>query len=252
MRRGVAAVTVFVLVVAACQRTTSDSAVAGDTAAAADTPEPGLVGTGDSRADTQEEWPDAGPVDYRRERSVDLTGDESSEMVVVTARGPAWDSLDIALTIVGGQRDTLWHESWPSLLYFKYDTLAGKADSTVRRIVRDHVEQLLASDRFTMQGGLPAVLRRSGDPDAIMREAIHYHLAELDWRRGAGLSPAAATPPDAYSEISTDSVEQERVDAVLAELRGSPSFMYYAGGEATYAIAWSEREAAFVRVYSCC
>jgi len=28
--------------------------------------------------------------------------------------------------------------------------------------------------------------------------------------------------------------------------------MYYAGGEATYAIAWSNIEKAFVRIYSCC
>jgi hypothetical protein len=39
---------------------------------------------------------------------------------------------------------------------------------------------------------------------------------------------------------------------VLAEVRTRPSFMYYAGGEATYAIAWSDRESAFVRTHSCC
>jgi hypothetical protein len=197
-------------------------------------------------------WPAAGPVAYRREHSVDLTADGRVETMVVTALGPAYDSLDIALAIRGADGDTLWYEAWPSLLYFKYDVREGKADSTVMRIVSDHVQLLLERDRFNMQGGLPAVLRQSGDPDAIMREAIHYHLAELDWRRQAGLSPATPTPPAAYSEISTERVASDRVDAVLAEVRTRPSFMYYAGGEATYAIAWSDRENAFVRTHSCC
>ncbi|HEX2166829.1 MAG TPA: hypothetical protein VHG09_06275, partial [Longimicrobiales bacterium] len=185
----------------------------------------------------RDEWPDAGPVEYRRQRAVDLTGDGVSETAIAAARGPTFDSLDISITIVDEARDTLWHEAWPSLLYFKYDPLEGKADSTVRRIVGDHVEQLIDTDRFTMDGGLPPALSQGGDPAAIMREAIHYHLAELDWRRAAGLSPAEPTPVDAYSEISTDSIPPQRVAAVMEDVRDSPSFMYYAGGEATYAIA---------------
>lgn len=204
------------------------------------------------RSPADSTWPATGPIDYRRSRSVDFTGDGEPEDVVVTARGRAYDSLDIALTITAASGDTLWREAWPSLLYFKYDPIEGKPDSTVRGIVRDHVEQLLANDRFTMRGGLPAVLSRGGNADAIMHEAIHYHLAELDWRREAGLAPAAPTPTRAYSEISTDSVSVARVDAVLEDVRDARSFMYFAGGEATYAIAWSDRENAFVRISSCC
>jgi hypothetical protein len=244
----------LILVQAACGQTAPGAGGNADTAAAGpDTSVPS--GAGPASADSgraADHWPAAGPVDYRREHAVDLTADGRSETMVVTARGPAYDSLDIALTIQGPDGDTLWHEAWPSLHYFKYDVREGKPDSTVMRIVRDHVVELLASDRFNMQGGLPAVLQRAGDPDAIMREAIHYHLAELDWRRNAGLSPAAVTPPAGFSEISTDQVAMDRVDAVLAEVRTRPSFMYYAGGEATYAIAWSDRENAFVRTHSCC
>lgn len=240
-----------VLATAACGQGAQDSAATADPAAddsAARLP----ADTGADAGIAVDAWPASGPVDYRREHDADLTTDGRFETVVATAHGPAYDSLDIALTIQGADGDTLWHEAWPSLLYFKYDVREGKADSTVKRIVSDHVEQLLARDRFNMEGGLPAVLRRAGDPDAIMREAIHYHLAELDWRRQAGLSPAAATPTAAYSGISTDQVQAARVDAVLAEVRTRPSFMYYAGGEATYAIAWSDRENAFVRTHSCC
>lgn len=197
------------------------------------------------------EWPESGPVDLRRTRAVDFTGDGVDEQIVVTARGTRYDSLDVALTIVGAQQDTLWREEWPSLIYFNYDPLEGKADSTVMRIVRGHVDDLLADEKLEMNGGLPAQLRQA-DPTDMMREAVRYHLAELDWRRTAGLSPAQPTPPDAHSSIRADSVAMDRVEAVVAELMERPVLMYYAGGEATYAIGWSEREQAFVRLFSCC
>lgn len=197
-------------------------------------------------------WPESGAIDFREDRALDLTGDGRNETVIAAAHGPSWDSLDVSITIEAADGDTLWHEAWPSLLYFKYEPIEEKADSTVARIVRDHVEQLLARERFTMEGGLPPMLRQAGDPDAIMRDALHYHLAELDWRRQAGLTPAQPTPPDAHSSITVESVPTSRVDAVLEDVRGAPSFMYYAGGEATYVIAWSRTENAFVRIHSCC
>lgn len=227
-----------------------DRAIDAD-ASATTRPDSSGAGVADDTA-AQAEWPERGPVSHRSERAVDFTGDGSDETVIASATGPAYDSLDIAITIRDADGDTLWHETWPSLLYFKYEGIEGKADTTIARIVRDHVEQLLASDRFEMDGGLPPVLSRAGDPDAIMREAIHYHLAELDHRRRAGLTPAQSTPPDAYRTITTDSVPRERVEAVLEDVRTKPSFMYYAGGEATYAIAWSDAEQAFVRISSCC
>lgn len=233
----------------ACARGEPEAGVDTDSSAAA-APDTGAVAVEADAA--QEEWPATGPIDYRRERSIDLTGDGRAETVIASAHGPAYDSLDVAITIRGTTGDTLWHEAWPSLLYFKYEPIDGKADTTVARIVRDHVEQLLANDRFEPDGGLPAALSRGGDSRAIMREAIHYHLAELDYRRKAGLAPAQSTPPEAYSAISVDSVPQARVDAVIEDMRTKPSFMYYAGGEATYAIAWSGLESAFVRIFSCC
>lgn len=248
------AILATILVQAACGPSAPGAGGNADTAGAGPgtSVPPGADPAGADSGSATDEWPATGPVDYRREHGVDLTADGRPETIAVTARGPAYDSLDIALTIQGPARDTLWHEAWPSLHYFKYDVREGKADSTVMRIVRDHVAELLARDRFNLEGGLPVLLQRAGDPDAIMREAIHYHLAELDWRRRAGLAPADVTPPAAFSEISTDQVAMARVDAVLAEVRTRPSFMYYAGGEATYAIAWSDRENAFVRIHSCC
>lgn len=196
------------------------------------------------------EWPAGeGAVAVRRQRDADLTGDGVAEAVLVTARGPAYDSLEVTLVIRSARGDTLWADGWDSSHYFKYLPLDSMSRDDVRGTVQAHVDSLLADDRFGGPG-LPARLRDS--PPDMQREAVHYHLAELDWRNGASLTTTDPTPPFAYDRIATRNVAPERVDAVLRELEGKPSFWYYAGGEAVYAIAWSQRENGFVRLYSCC
>lgn len=206
----------------------------------------------DSSAIRAPDWPAPGAdtIAVELARSFDFTGDGDPERIRVEAAGVAYDSLQIALTITGPAGDTLWTDGWPSLHYFKYEPLEGKSDTTIARTVRNHVAALVHDDKFG-EAGLPAALRRGGDAGAVS-EAVRYHLAELDWRAAAGLRPRDATPPDAHSSIRADAVAPLRVESVVNELLARPSFMYYAGGEATYAIGWSEREQAFVRLYSCC
>jgi hypothetical protein len=196
------------------------------------------------------EWPAGeGSVAVSREREADLTGDGIAEAVLVTAAGPTYDSLAVTLVIRSAGGDTLWADGWSSSHYFKYVHADSMSRDDVRRTVQAHVDSLLADDRFG-ESGLPARLRES--PRDMQREAVHYHLAELDWRNGASLMPADPTPPSAHDRIEPRHVVPERVDAVLRELDTKPSFWYYAGGEAVYAIGWSERENGFVRLYSCC
>lgn len=230
------------LALAACERTPADRASAADTVAGT-----AFDSAGPARADSV-----AAGSGYHREHAIDLTGDGRTETVIASAEGVAYDSLDVAVTIVNQRGDTLWHETWPSLLYFKYDPLEGKADSTVMRIVQNHLDELVEPSRFTISGGLPPELSRGGDTDALMREAVRYHLAELDYRLRSDLTPSAATPASAFERINVEHVSPVRVNAVVTELRQQPSFWYYAGGEATYAIAWSARESAFIRIHSCC
>jgi len=195
-------------------------------------------------------WPASGPIKYKRDRGFDFDGDGTGEQVSVTARGTSFDSLTIVLAITNMSRDTLWREEWHSLQYFNYDPREGKADSTVARIVMAHIDTLLTDDKFS-QAGLPPQLSH-GVPRQTMLDAVHYHLAELGWRKKAGLAPAPPTPSDAHSAISVDSIPMERANAVVDELMKRPSFTYHAGGEVTYAIAWSASQKAFVRVFSCC
>jgi hypothetical protein len=219
----------------------------------ADSAAVGASGGAAAAAGATVEWPATGAIRVQRERTLDLTGDGTTERVLVSAHGPTYDALDVELAITTARGDTLWYEQWSSMHYFKYDAREGKPDSAVARIVRGHVDALLADDSFTT-GGLPAALRRGGTAagQASMREAVEYHLAELDWRRGADMVPSDPTPPDAYDRIRVENVGAPRVTVVIEELMARPAFTYYAGGEATYAIAWSEREHAFVRIYACC
>jgi hypothetical protein len=197
------------------------------------------------------EWPQTGPVNLQRERIADLTGDGTAETVVVTARGPAEDALEISIVIRTAGGDTLWVDGWQSAHYFKYDRLEGKSDADVQRTVRAQVDSLLADNRFSNRG-LPQRLRGGGSSRDQLREAVRYHLAELDWRGRADLGPADPTPNEVHDRIEPQHVVIERVNVVLQELEQQPAFWYYAGGEEVQAIAWSVREHAFVRFYSCC
>jgi hypothetical protein len=234
------------LAFAACDRSAPDPGAApttpADGAAAAATA-PAVPGSA--------EWPQAGPVNLLRERAVDFTGDGAAERVIITAHGPAHDALDISLVIRTAGGDTLWTDGWQSSHYFKYDSLDGKSDAEVQQTVRAHVDSLLADNRFSDRG-LPQRLHGGGSSRDQQREAVRYHLAELDWRGRADLRPADPTPNEAYARIEPQHVVMERVNVVLEELERRPAFWYYAGGEEVYAIAWSVREHAFVRLYSCC
>jgi hypothetical protein len=233
---------VGLLLVASCGSDTGESAPVDETTPAA---------SGEPAPSATAEWPVAGTsVNVRRERRVDLTEDGLDERVTVTARGPAYDALDIDLAVISAASDTLWLERWSSMHYFRYTPIEELTDSAVVRTVQDHVDALLADASFSASG-MPAALAH-GNTRASLREAVAYHLAELDWRRGADLRPADPTPTEAHSRIRVENVAPERVDVVIDEVLAGPVFMYYAGGEATYAIGWSEREHAFVRLYSCC
>jgi hypothetical protein len=197
------------------------------------------------------DWPDdpAAAIAVRRERRHDLTGDGSAERIVVEARGPRYDTLEITLAITTARGDTLWLERWPSEYYFHDDAAADRSDPAVARTVRGHVDALLAPEK--LQTGLPAGVV-GGDPTALIEESVRYHLAELDWRRRVDLQPADPLPAEAHRRIDPGQVSPERTRAVAGEVGAGPTFTYYAGGEATYVIGWSVREHALIRLFACC
>jgi hypothetical protein len=188
----------------------------------------------------------APPIVVDHERSVDLTGDGRPERVVVHARGTRWDSLQVHTAIVDSTGRELYVHDWISLRYFQYSTPEQRSDTGDQR----EVERQLA--RLISDSALRAV--RGVDPHGrlvdVDTNAIRYHLAETaqaerrDPSLGVGRPPLAATDPA--------SVPTALVTRTAAELRGQPSYTYFAGGEETYTIRWSPTLGRFVRVAACC
>lgn len=196
----------------------------------------------------------SGPaIAIRRTRDVDLTGDRRPERFVVLATGTRYDSLDVTLEIRSPEDSLLYTDSWDSWLYFENDDRSLLTDSVVEHRVRAQIDSVLGSASFRPGGSELTTderLNRDG-----MRDAIRQDVAEAMWRRANRIpidSSTPATASEAIHAISRDSVSDARVESLVAELRDKPTFRYFAGGEATYAIAWSEEERRFVTTWACC
>lgn len=192
-------------------------------------------------------------ITIRRSREVDLTGDRQPERFLVLATGPRYDSLEVTLEIRSSGDSLLYTTSWESSFYFHYDDRSQLTDSVVEHRVRAQIDSLLANSAFQPAGrGLTTDERINREE---MRDAIRYDIAEDRWRTANGIPADSSTPPqawDAIQRIARDSVSEAQIESLVAELRDRPTFRYFAGGEATYAIAWSDEERRFVTVWSCC
>jgi hypothetical protein len=192
-------------------------------------------------------------ISIRRTREADLTGDGRPERFLVTAIGPRYDSLEVTLEIRSPEDSLLYSASWESSYYFALDDRSQIADSAVVNRVRAQVDSLLADDAF-LPGGTELTtderLNREG-----MRDAIRGDVAEEMWRRANNIPADSSTPATALpiiDQMERDSVSDARVESLVAELRDRPSFRYFAGGEETHVIAWSDEERRFVLIWACC
>jgi hypothetical protein len=192
-------------------------------------------------------------ISFRRTREVDLTGDRRPERFVVVATGPRYDSLEVTLEIRSPEDSLLYTDSWDSGFYFRYDDRSQLTDSAVAHRVRAQIDSLLGNGSFR-PGGTEVTTDERMNREG-MHDAIRYDLAEEMWRRANGIPIDSSTPPsamDAVNALARDSVSDARIESLVAELRDRPTFRYFAGGEATYAIAWSDEERRFVTVWACC
>ena len=186
-------------------------------------------------------------------RDVDLTGDRRPEHFMVLATGPRYDSLDVTLEIRSPEDSLLYTDSWDSGFYFRYDDRSQLTDSVVEQRVRAQVDSLLGNNSF--RPGDAALTTAERMTREGMHDAIRYDGAEEMWRRANQVPIDSSTPPtalDAIEAFARDSVSDARIESLVAELRGRPTFRYFAGGEVTYALAWSDEERRFVTVWSCC
>lgn len=188
-----------------------------------------------------------------RRRAIDLTGDGVPESLVVTAAGDRSDSLQVRLEIRSKDGERRYADSWSSRAYFSYDAdFASVPDSARERRVREQLDRLLSDSAFTAAGR--GTRSDSAQRRGEMRDAIRFDLAERRWRiehgvpRGVELPIAGHEALNEYARrIPADSVER-----LVDELWGMPTFRYFAGGEVTYIVAWSDRLGRFVRIFACC
>ena len=208
--------------------------------------------TGDTTAG---EPPDSAPptraIAIARDRGEDLTGDGRPERFTLTARGPTIDSLDVRLEIRSPEDSLLYASSWSSTLYFIYEDRRSMTDSAADAKVRAHLDRVLASEAFAPRprGTVTDTTRRT-----MMRDAIRYDIATAQWRAEHRLPIGAPLPPTAHDpiEVLARAVPASRIEGFVRELDGRKSFRYFAGGEATYEIAWSDQEKRFVTILACC
>jgi hypothetical protein len=192
-------------------------------------------------------------ISIRRTREIDLTGDRQPERFVVLATGPRYDSLDVTLEIRSPGDSLLYTDSWESGFYFHDDDISQLSDSLIEHRVRTQIDSVLANSAFR-PGGQELTTNERMNRDG-MRDAIRSDVAEAMWRRANGIPIDSSTPPGALQTIDAmarDSVSDARVESLVAELRGRPTFMFFVGGEENYAIAWSEEERRFVTIWACC
>lgn len=190
-------------------------------------------------------------INIAKERSEDLTGDGTAEKITLTARGSRMDSLRVQLRISSPGDSVLYESSWDSHFYFQYVERAGLTDAAADSIVRRHLDAVLADTAFR------TVATGTGTdtiPAMMMRDAIRYDIATHRLRVARGLRPGTELPRAAHDSVNVlaAAVSRADIDTLFRELRGRKSFTYFAGGEVTYSIAWSDREQRFVTVFSCC
>jgi hypothetical protein len=187
----------------------------------------------------------------RREALRDMTGDGQPERFVVTADGPRYDSLTVRLEIRSPADSLLYSASWPSASYFKYEDRGQMSDADSARLVGEHLDQLLADTAF---GVGPRIGQGLDGRPADDLDAIRYDIAEYRFRETKRLPPTAPLPEGWWDDVHVvaSRIPDSRLRPLAHELRSQPSFRYYAGGEETYVIAWSQRERRFVRIFACC
>ena len=190
-------------------------------------------------------------IGIAKERAEDLTGDGVSEKLSLTARGPKVDSLRVQLEIRSANDSLLYASAWDSHFYFQYLDRGEMSDAAVDSTVRRRLDAVLADSAFRTgaSGSAADTIRAS-----MMRDAIRYDIATNQLRTQHGLALGADLPPTAHDSINVmaAAVPRSQIDALFRELQGKKSFTFFAGGEVTYSIAWSDREQRFVTIFSCC
>lgn len=185
-------------------------------------------------------------VTFEDERAIDLTGDGQLERVLVAASGPSYGALRVQLDVLTAGDSLLFRERWFSADYFESMPYDERADTTVQRIVRGYLTELLRDTAFAP----PVIVAGERQPDGMTPdpEAVRYDIAEFSWRRSAGIPDTVPLPHGAHEQIQSLMISESDVAGLVTELARQPSFSYRVSGELVWTIAWSPQERRFIRM----
>ena len=190
-------------------------------------------------------WQDSIRIHERAQ--FELTGDDYLETVTVTAVGVDWRSLHVRIEITEQSGKVHYKNEWESSSYFNYPPgWSGLSPEEREKAVRGAIAAIVGD-----QQAFQADMVRRGHriySDEAMRRAVEWDLIE---QRFPNLRDGVDDPREYSQRLreARQALPQERVTALLAELKDQPKFIYRAWGEAYYGLAWSPNEDRFVRIY---
>jgi hypothetical protein len=160
--------------------------------------------------------------------SIDLTGDGELEVLEVRGVGESIDSLEITFSITSSGRILHSETMRPFTRTFGFDAgMRRMSTEEHRRRLSEFGAFFFAEEKFRTPEGFIAAWERKA-PGHV--EAIPEVVS-----RRAGVEPKRAA--ELWDEIRR---------------RGITVFEYSPGGDASFAIAWSESEQSFLTLVECC
>jgi hypothetical protein len=184
-------------------------------------------------------------IGWAEEKMYDLTGDGQPDRISVKAFGPKYDSLTVVLEIFDASKKLLFRDAWSSQRYFQYDYVDGKADTTIARIVLMNLKQLVADSAFETV----ATATQNREIDTM---TVRYDLADYSVRAKHNLSDTTMLTTPYLDEIEKVVIAPKDITQAIDDVKGSPRYTYYAGGEVVNTIAWSHKLQRFILVFACC
>lgn len=163
-------------------------------------------------------------------RSVDLTGDGEQEVLRLVGNGASLDSLEVTFSVESSGRVLYRQTLHPVTRTAGFD--AGKRTLSVRehrQRLRDIESFFFAAEKFSSPATFVEKLRRIAP----------RHLDAI---------------PAVIARDSGSAVDEPRAAAIWKEILQGPAvvFEFSSGGDAVTAIAWSEAEQRFFRLWECC
>jgi hypothetical protein len=179
------------------------------------------------------------PINLKYQGESDLNGDGSSELVIATAIGADWRSLDIRLEIRNSEGTALFADEWSSR-----DWLGGPGywswTGSVEDWVKPRIERLVDPEYFK-PGGSRAPRFGYGGKEGL-RWNVRMALYEQIWRTKTGppLHEHLIQQPGLREILATMEglVTEEQVEAVLNEVSSGPCLVYQPHWDALDGVAW--------------